>query len=108
MKAGRLIRVDGPILGALIGIGAYAAAATAGTASASGMNHRSLRDIALTSLLEVPSSARFGGPLRWHRPTKHVGLVLDLGKPVEPVITPDDPQRVVAVLREHGVDVTER
>jgi hypothetical protein len=44
----------------------------------------------------------------WHRPKKHVGLVLDLGKPVEPVITPDDPQRVVAVLREHGVDVTER
>jgi hypothetical protein len=31
--------------------------------------------------------------------------VLDLGKPVEPVITPDDPQRVVAVLREHGVAV---
>jgi hypothetical protein len=44
----------------------------------------------------------------WHRPKKHVGLVLDLGKRMEPVITPDDPQRVVAVLRDHGVAVRER
>ena len=41
----------------------------------------------------------------WRRPKKHVGLVLDLGKPVEPVITPDDPGQVVAVFREHGVTV---
>jgi hypothetical protein len=46
--------------------------------------------------------------LDWHRPKKHVGLVLDLGKRTKPVITPDDPQRVVAVLCAHGVEVAER
>lgn len=43
--------------------------------------------------------------LDWHWPNKKVGLVLDLGKHMKPVITPDDPQRVVAVLRQHGVEV---
>jgi hypothetical protein len=42
------------------------------------------------------------------RPRRHVGLVLDLGERTKPVITPDDPQRVIAVLRSHGVSVTER
>jgi hypothetical protein len=42
------------------------------------------------------------------RPRKHVGLVLDLGERTKPVITPDDPQRVIAVLRAHGVSVTAR
>jgi hypothetical protein len=46
--------------------------------------------------------------LDWHRPHKDVGLVLDLGKRMQPVITPDDPSRAVAALREHGVVVTER
>jgi hypothetical protein len=36
-----------------------------------------------------------------------VGLVLDLGQGMTPVITPDDPQRVIAVLRAHGVEVAE-
>jgi hypothetical protein len=45
--------------------------------------------------------------LDWHRPKKHVGLVLDLGKGTKPVITPDDPQQVLAILRQHGVSVTE-
>ena len=40
-----------------------------------------------------------------HRPSKKVGLVLDVGKHTFPVITPDDPQLVVAVLRRHGVKV---
>ena len=44
----------------------------------------------------------------WHRPQKQVGLVLDLGKATKPVITPDDPQHVVTVLRQHGVSVTVR
>jgi hypothetical protein len=43
-----------------------------------------------------------------HRPSKHVGLVLYVGQGMTPVVTPDDPQRVIAVLRAHGVDVTER
>ena len=39
------------------------------------------------------------------RPHKEVGLVLDLGGRVEPVITPDDAERVAAILRDHGVAV---
>jgi hypothetical protein len=46
--------------------------------------------------------------LDWHRPKKHVGLVLDLGKQAKPVITPDDPERVAAVLRSHELDVAVR
>ena len=43
----------------------------------------------------------------WHRPKKHVGLVLDVAKGMKPVITPDDPQRVATALRSHGIGVTE-
>jgi hypothetical protein len=42
------------------------------------------------------------------RPGKQVGLSLDLGRRWISVITPDDPPRVVAALREHAVDVRER
>jgi hypothetical protein len=41
------------------------------------------------------------------RPKKSVGLILDLGKPVRPFLTPDDPAALEAVIREHtGLDVT--
>jgi hypothetical protein len=43
----------------------------------------------------------------WRRPKKQAGLVLYLDDRMKPVITPDDPQRVVEVLRTHGIDVTE-
>jgi hypothetical protein len=43
--------------------------------------------------------------LDWRRPRKHSGLVLDVGERMRPVLTPADPQRVVSVLRSHGVDV---
>src|SRR6266511_4399515 len=36
--------------------------------------------------------------LDWRRPRKRSALLLDVGKRVKPVITPDDPQRVVAVV----------
>jgi hypothetical protein len=42
------------------------------------------------------------------RPRKQLGLVLDIGQSVKPVITPDEPQRVIAVLRSHGVGITGR
>lgn len=42
-----------------------------------------------------------------HRPSKRVGFALDLGTWVEPVLTPYDPERFVAVLRQHGVPVSE-
>lgn len=40
------------------------------------------------------------------RPRKSVGFVVDLGRPVKPVITPDDPNRLVEALRAHDVTVT--
>ena len=46
--------------------------------------------------------------LDWRRPCKQIGLLLDLGRRMQPVITPDEPEQVVAVLREHGIQVTER
>jgi hypothetical protein len=36
------------------------------------------------------------------RPKKRVGLILDLGRFGHPFITPDDPEAVEAVIREHG------
>jgi hypothetical protein len=41
------------------------------------------------------------------RPQKEVALALDVGGRVKPAITPDDPQRVLDVLREHGVPIRE-
>lgn len=35
------------------------------------------------------------------RPHKDVALVLDVGHPVRPTITPDDPEAVERILREH-------
>jgi hypothetical protein len=40
------------------------------------------------------------------RTRKTSALDIDLGRRVVPVITPDDTDRVVAVLRAHGVEVT--
>jgi hypothetical protein len=39
------------------------------------------------------------------RPRKKTAIVLDLGKWVRPVITPDEPEKVIEILRRHGVDV---
>ena len=35
------------------------------------------------------------------RPRKRVGLILDLGAAVRPLITPDDPQRVMDAIHAH-------
>ncbi len=40
-------------------------------------------------------------PLDLRRPQKQKALILDLGRWVRPVITPDDPDRVLALLEEH-------
>ena len=42
------------------------------------------------------------------RPEKQVAFALDVGRGMQPTITPDDPDRVAEVLRSHGVHVTER
>ncbi|MGH3502360.1 MAG: hypothetical protein ACRDQA_15950 [Nocardioidaceae bacterium] len=41
-----------------------------------------------------------------HRAHKETGLIIDTGRPVKPVITPDDPDKVLAALTHHGVTVT--
>jgi hypothetical protein len=48
-----------------------------------------------------------GNPRYWasldpRRPKKQVGLILDLGRFVHPLITPDDPDSVEATIREHA------
>ncbi|MCU1495277.1 MAG: hypothetical protein JWO62_3041 [Acidimicrobiaceae bacterium] len=48
-----------------------------------------------------------GNPRYWasldpRRPTKKVALILDLGRRVRPFLTPDDPDAVEAVIREHA------
>lgn len=40
------------------------------------------------------------------RPRKDSAIVIHLDGVIRPVITPDDPDRVAAVLAEHGVNVT--
>lgn len=35
------------------------------------------------------------------RPSKNVGLILDIGKAVQPFITPVDPDAVEKIIREH-------
>ncbi|MFJ3306682.1 hypothetical protein ACIPSA_26875 [Streptomyces sp. NPDC086549] len=44
---------------------------------------------------------RYWASLDPERPRKSIGLVLDLGRFVRPFITPDDPDTVAAVIREH-------
>ncbi len=39
------------------------------------------------------------------RPRKSAGFVVDTGRPVKPVITPEDPDRLLAALRSHNVPV---
>jgi hypothetical protein len=46
---------------------------------------------------------RYWASLDPRRPSKTAALVLDLGRRIRPVLTPDDPDAVAAVLREHGV-----
>lgn len=45
---------------------------------------------------------RYWASLDPARPRKTAGLILDLGRFVRPFITPDDPERVEAVIREHA------
>ena len=42
------------------------------------------------------------------RPTKDVGFLIDLGRHVIPVLTPDDPGAFEAVLKERGISISQR
>ena len=46
------------------------------------------------------SSPRYWLHLDLSRPRKDTALVLDLGRPVQPVITPADPARVAAIIED--------
>ena len=48
------------------------------------------------------TSPRYWASLDPLRPRKKVGLILDLGRPVRPFITPDDPDAVEALIRERS------
>jgi hypothetical protein len=43
--------------------------------------------------------------LDWGRRHKQIAFLIDLGKRVTPVITPDDPEALIRALRLHGVAV---
>jgi hypothetical protein len=44
-------------------------------------------------------NARYWANLDTRRPTKKVGFVLDLGRKVNPIVTPDDPDSFESVIR---------
>jgi hypothetical protein len=48
------------------------------------------------------ANPRYWASLDPRRPTKTRGLVLDLGRAVRPLITPDDPAAVEACIRAHA------
>lgn len=48
------------------------------------------------------SNPRYWFPLDAHRPKKEWLLVVDVGRWISPAITPDDAQKVEAILRTQG------
>lgn len=50
------------------------------------------------------SNPRYWASLDPGRSGKEIGLVLDLGARVMPLITPDDPERVLSCIRANSVD----
>ena len=48
------------------------------------------------------ANPRYWAGLDPKRREKTVGLVLDLGRTVKPLITPEDPDRCLAVIRTHS------
>jgi hypothetical protein len=75
--------------------------------------YSSIRGARLTSMGAFTGRGRIWGtahPRCWagldpQRLRKSIALVLDLGRRVQPFLTPDEPDTVVRVLREHGVPV---
>ena len=48
------------------------------------------------------TTLRYWASLDPGRPGKSTALILDTGRPILPFITPDDPDRVEAVIRQHS------
>lgn len=52
-----------------------------------------------------------GNFTHWHnldlgRPRKRTGLVIDLGRHIKPVVTPENPGELLRLLARHGVNVS--
>ena len=66
-----------------------------------------VRTVTLSALRGKPRIWGTANPGHWanldpKRPRKQFGLVLDLGRRVQPLITPDDPERVSACIESHS------
>ncbi len=74
------------------------------------IDYGSIRSLRRVELSALRGRARIWGSANPHywasldpqRPNKSVGLILDLGRHVRPFITPDDPDAVEALIREHS------
>jgi len=72
--------------------------------------YRSIKGVQRVALATFKGRARIWGtanPGYWanldmKRPSKMEGLVLDVGKHIKPFITPNDPDRVEALIRERA------
>lgn len=71
---------------------------------------RSVRRVAIGALtgkarIWGTANPRYWASLDPGRPRKRVALILDLGRPVQPLLTPDDPDAFETALRENaGLD----
>lgn len=66
-----------------------------------GIDHRAMGTWTGKGRLWGSGDLRHWAPLDLHRPTKDIAIVLDLGRHVRPVFSPDDPERVLALLHQH-------
>jgi hypothetical protein len=72
--------------------------------------YNSIRSLKRVELSTLRGQARIWGTANPHywasldpgRPKKSIGLIPDLGKFVRPLLTPDDPDAVEAIIRERG------
>lgn len=73
------------------------------------ISYRSIRSLRRVDLGAFTGKGRIWGsanPRYWAsldpaRPRKQTGLILDLGRKVSPLLTPDDPDAVERAIREH-------
>ena len=68
---------------------------------------KSVKELPLTGVNAVRRWRIWGSGDFYHwwnldtkRPGKRLALVIDVGRPIRPTITPDDPERVEAILKE--------
>lgn len=75
-----------------------------------GISYSSIRSVQRVEIAAFRGQGRIGGtanPRYWANldpqgPQKTTGLILNLGRPVQPFLTPDDSDAVEAAIREHA------